>query len=226
MCQIQQLQPTEYDIGVVQQVKVLARDPSTRLLDGQFQKWTGKKILNPFKRRGLFTQAIFKKNHGVVVYSEYVAMHRSIAKIRCFLNIETAGCQNLLPSNAPKYTVEWKTPKTTPVVKAYLRSKTWLTSHQLLHNAHYLIPNIYDRWSLIHLYILAPSTSVQSSVHGVMSSILFYNWTISSSPIPSFASEARAIVGIQPRRKKGCCKILHVRRGRVPAVYLCVCVCV
>ena len=26
------------------------------------------------------------------------------------------------------------------------------------------IPNIYDRWSLIHLYILAPSTSVQSSV--------------------------------------------------------------
>ena len=83
-----------------------------------------------------------------MVYSEYVAMHRSIAKIRCFLNIETAGCQNLLPSNAPKYTVEWKTPKTTPVVKlnttvstdykAYLRSKTWLTSHQLLHNGHYL----------------------------------------------------------------------------------------
>ena len=87
--------------------KVLARDPSTRLLDGQFQKWTGKKILNPFKRRGLFRQFL-KKNHGVVlvVYSEYVAMHRSIAKIQCFLNIETAGCQNLLPSNAPKYTVE------------------------------------------------------------------------------------------------------------------------
>ena len=47
----------------------------------------------------------------------------------------------------------------------------------------------------------------------VMSPILFYNWTISSSPIPSFASEAKAIVGIQPRRKKGCCKILHLRRG-------------
>ena len=105
-----------------------------------------------------------------MVYSEYVAMHRSIAKIRCFLNIETAGCQNLLPSNAPKYTVEWKhrkprrllslTPLFSTDYKAYLRSKTWLTSHQ----CSLFIPNIYDRWSLIHLYILAPSTSVQSSV--------------------------------------------------------------
>ena len=58
----------------------------------------------------------------------------------------------------------------------------------------------------------------------VMSPILFYNWTISSSPIPSFASEARAIVGIQPRRKKGCCKILHVRRGASTcSVFVCVC---
>ena len=121
--------------------------------------------------------------------------------------------------------------------KAYLRSKTWLTSHQLLHNAHYLgpIPNIYDRWSLIHLYILAPSTSVQSSVQPascrpILFGRCFMRFILQLyhiiSPIPSFASEARAIVGIQPRRKKGCCKILHVRRGRVPAVYLCVCVCV
>ena len=89
------------------------------------------------------------------------------------------------------------------IYSKYLRS---MKSHTSLHFSHLYFRSV-----------------VRTS--SVMSPILFYNWTISSSPIPSFASEARAIVGIQPRRKKGCCKILHVRRGRVPAVYLCVCVC-
>ncbi len=40
------------------QDKVLARDPSTRLLDGQFQFWTGEKFLRRLCRWA-FVQAFF-----------------------------------------------------------------------------------------------------------------------------------------------------------------------
>ena len=89
------------------------------------------------------------------------------------------------------------------------------------------IPNIYDRWSLIHLYILAPSTSVQSSVQPA-SCRPFYFTTGPYHHLQFHHSLPKQEQSLEFNRagRKGCCKILHLRRGRVPAVYLCVCVCV